>query len=257
MLGIKLTQHKIGLALGGGGARGFSHVGVLMAMEKFRIKPDLISGVSAGSIVAALYASGLTPREILTYFSYNSKFTNFTDITIPRKSLFKMDKFAELLEEWLPIKNIEETTIPIVICATDMDNGKSVGFTRGEIIPRVIASCSIPIIFPPVKIAGVNYVDGGVLRNLPAWAIRDKCRILFGSNCSPLQRNFSADSIIDIALRSYNLMAKANTLQDITQCDHVFQSSELANFKVFDVASMRKITIHGYDTACRLLEKIY
>jgi len=256
MLGIKLTQYKTGLALGGGGARGFAHIGVLMAMEKFGIKPDIIAGVSAGSVIAAMYGSGLSPRDILKCFGEHIRFGDYTEWTIPKKSLFRLDKFAKLLEQWLPVQNIEDTNIPIVICATDMDHGKSVGFTKGEIVQRIIASCSIPIIFPPQQIAGVNYVDGGVLRNLPAWAIRNKCRILFGSNCSPLQRQFKADSLVEITWRSYNLMAKANTLQDIMLCDHMFQSSQIAGYKAFDVSSMRKITIHGYDTACRVLEKL-
>lgn len=254
---MKNKQYKIGLALSGGGARGFAHLGVLMALEKFGLKPNIISGVSAGAIVAILYGSGLTATDIFKYFAEFDKISKYAEFTIPKKSIFKLDKMAELLQRILPIQNIEETKIPTIICATDFDNGKSIGWAKGEIIPRIIASCSIPVIFPPVNINGINYVDGGVLRNLPAWAIRDKCKTLIGSNCSPLSRDYHfKSSIIDVATRSFQLMAKANTLQDLLICDHVIQSSTMANYGAFDINSMKNITMCGYESACKVLDKI-
>lgn len=250
-------SNKIGLALSGGGARGFAHVGVIMALEKFSMKPDIISGVSAGAIVSALYGAGLSARDIFECFAEHGRLTDFASLTLPKESIMKLQRLGDLLEKWLPIKYIEETSLPIVICATDFDNGKSVGWSKGEIVPRVIASCSIPILFPPVKINGVNYVDGGVLRNLPAWAIRDKCRKLIGSNCSPLSRDFRYKSTLaDVAIRSFQLMAKGNTLQDLMLCDYIVQSGDMANYGTFDVNSMKKIALCGYDSACRVLEKM-
>ena len=253
---LSLSSHNnIGLALSGGGARGFAHVGVLLAFEKFDIKPKIISGVSAGSIVAALYGAGLKPLDILKCLT-DSKFGDFTEWTLPKASIFRLTRFAKHLESWLPIKNLEETEIRVVICATDFDNGKSVGWRKGEIVPRVVASCSIPIIFSPVKINGVNYVDGGVLRNLPAWAIRNNCSVLVGSNVSPLDRSYKyRKSIVGIAMRTFNLMSTANSLQDIQMCDVLIQTEQLSKYSTFDINSMKKITTHGYDCACKALEK--
>ncbi len=249
------TRKSIGLALSGGGARGFAHVGVFQALEQFGLRPDVLSGVSAGSIAASLYGAGLTPLEIMECFGEYGKFGDFTEWTVPRAGFFRLNKFARILESWLPVKNLEECRIPTVICATDIDQGKSVGWAKGEIVPRVIASCSIPVIFHPVKINGVHYVDGGVLRNLPAWAIRKVCTTLIGSNCSPLKRNYKYhDSIIDTTLRTFQLMMKANALQDLTLCDLVVQSAGMADYNTFDVASMKKIVTSGYDAACRVLE---
>lgn len=254
---IGLRKVKTGIALSGGGARGFAHVGVLMAFERFGKIPDIISGVSAGSIAAVLYASGLSPLEIIECFASNPKFGDFTDWSIPKSSFFKLSKFEKLLDSWLPVKNLEDLKIPTVVCATDFDHGKSVGWAKGEIVPRVVASCSIPIIFPPVKINGVHYVDGGVLRNLPAWAIRNHCNVLYGSNCSPLNRQYSfKNSMLDIALRSYTLMSKSNVLQDLNLCDHIIQAQQTSHYKVFDLSSTRKLVNFGYDAACRVLEKI-
>lgn len=252
---IGLRSDSIGLALGGGGARGFVHVGVLKAFKEYGMTPDIISGVSAGSISAVLWSAGLTSEEILECFIHQSKFNDYTELMIPKKALFKLNKFEKLLDSWLPVKRLEELEIPTVVCATDIEHGKSVGWSKGEIVPRVVASCSIPIIFPPVAINGVNYVDGGVLRNLPAWAIRQYCRTLYGSNCSPLNREYKfKGTIVDIALRSYQLMAKSNTLQDIKLCDYLIQPAGISIYGTFDLKIFRSAMDRGYTETMKLLE---
>jgi len=255
-IGIHRSQRRV-LALSGGGAKGFAHIGVLLAFERFGMKPDVISGVSAGSIAAVLYGAGLTPKEMLECFLEFGRFSDFTEWAVPKSGFFKLDKFGKILEQWLPVTTLEEMKIPTVICATDFDHGKSVGWASGEIVPRVLASCSIPIVFKPIRINGINYVDGGVLRNLPAWAIRRHCSTLFGSNCSPLNRHYRfKSSIIDIAIRSYQLTTKANTLQDLNLCDYVIQTPKTAETKVFDISQMRKVALYGYEEASKVLEKL-
>lgn len=256
---LHVSRHNetIGVAYSGGGARGFSHIGVIMAMEKFGIRPDIISGVSAGSIAAVLYAAGLSPLEMRQCFADANKFADFREWTVPKDGIFKLTKFAKLLESWLPVSNLEELSIPTVICATNLDRGTQVGWSKGEIVPRVIASCSIPIVFCPVRINGEHYVDGGVLHNLPAWAIRDYCDTLYGSNCSPLNKNYQyKSSLLDIALRSYHLTTKSNLATDIRLCDHVITPRELANHKIFDLTSLDQAIKIGYEATCRLLEAI-
>lgn len=251
-----VNKPSVGVALSGGGAKGFSHIGALMALETFDMTPGILSGVSAGAIAAALYGAGLTPKEMMECFAETSKFGDFTEWAIPKEGLFRLTKFGRLLESWLPVKNLEEMNIPTVICATDFEKGKSVGWSKGEIVPRVLASCSIPIVFHPFVINGVHYVDGGVLRNLPAWAIRDYCKTLFGVNCSPLRPNYQyRDSILDIALRSYNLMSKSNTLQDIQMCDKVVNLRQVSHVGTFELKAMQQTVNTGYDLTCRMLEE--
>lgn len=253
--GVKREQ-RIGVALSGGGARGFSHIGVFKAFEKFGIKPDILSGVSAGSIAAVLYGSGLTPDEMIECFAESRSFGDFTEWAIPKQSFLKLDRFGRLLESWLPVKNLEDMKIPTVVCATDFDHGKSIGWGKGEIVPRVLASCSIPIVFSPVKIKGTNYVDGGVLRNLPAWAIRDFCETLYGVNCSPMNKDAKmTGSILDIAFRTFHIMMKNNTPQDIRLCNHVIEIEKLMSVRTFDIKSMRKGVKEGYEAACMVLER--
>lgn len=248
--------NSIGFAYGGGGAKGFSHIGVLQAFEKFGITPNIQSGVSAGSIAAVLYASGLTPLDMIDCFSAATKLTDFTEWVMPRQGLMKLNRFAKLLDSWLNVKYLEELNIPTVVCATDFDHGKSTGWVKGEIVPRVMASCSIPIVFQPYRLNGVHYVDGGVLRNLPAWAIRRYCKTLYGFNCSPLNDNYKfKSSIVEIALRSYQLMSKSNSLPDINMCDHVIQTSQITSLGTFQVTALKKAVTLGYDAACRVLEE--
>jgi NTE family protein len=255
-LGI-LKDSTTGMAFSGGGAKGFSHIGVLKAFEQFDIRPDVISGVSAGAIAAALYGAGLTPDEMAECFAEASGIGDFTEWAIPKQGFMRLTRFAKLLESWLPVRNLEDMKIPTVICATDLDHGKSVGWSKGELVPRVIASCSIPIIFHPVKINGVNYVDGGVLRNLPAWAIRQYCTTLYGSNCSPMRKEYEhTGSIIDVAYRTFHLMMKSNTPQDLRLCDHVIEVESVTSIKTFDLKSLRKAVTAGYDAASRVLEKL-
>lgn len=147
--------------------------------------------------------------------------------------------------------------IPTLICAVSLERGKSVGFSSGDTARIVKASCSIPVLFPPVLINGDHYVDGGVLRNLPAWAIRSHCDILLGSNCNPLGRNFKyRRSLLDIALRTYQLAMKGNALQDLQLCDYVVQNSNLSRYSTFSVTEMDRIILEGYDAACPVVEKI-
>lgn len=250
-------RNSVGVAFSGGGARGFTHIGVLMAMERFGIHPDVIAGVSAGSIAAVMYASGLTPLDIRQCFADANKFGDFREWIVPKNGIFKLTKFGKMLESWLPVKNLEELRIPTVVCATNLESGSQVGWCKGEIVPRVIASCSIPIVFCPVVIKGSHYVDGGVLHNLPAWAIREYCDILYGCNCSPLNKRYKyKDSLMEIALRSYHLTTKSNLAQDIRLCDYVITPSELHGQKIFDLASLDSSIKLGYEAASRVLEAI-
>lgn len=244
--------YKIGLALSGGGARGFAHAGALQAFEEMGIRPDIIAGVSAGSVVTALYASGLTPREILESFA-NAKFTDFAEFNVPTSGFLSMEGFKSFLRDNLRKQKIEQLLIPSLICATDLDNGVPVAFDSGDIVDRVVASCSIPIVFKPQRIDGVTYVDGGVLHNLPAWALRDKCKYVIGVNCSPVPFREHAGSLLNIAQRTYDLMVKANAYTDMALCDLTISIDEIATYKVFNLDQINRIFNIGYETTMREL----
>lgn len=246
--------HRLGVALSGGGARGLAHAGALKAIEDAGLKPDIISGVSAGSIVAVLYGAGVKPERILDMFSF-PRFSDFTDFALGKGGIFKIEKFIGYITTALGrFKNLEHLRIPVTVCATNLEDGDPESFTEGPIGPRIQASCSIPIAFPPVVIDGVKYVDGGVLRNLPAWAIRDNCRHLIGINVSPMQRkDMGKNSIFDIALRTYSLLAKSNLAQDASLCDIHIAIDGVSDHKVFDLNEIEKVYTAGYEATRKAL----
>lgn len=252
MLKFSRKPHKIGLVLSGGGARGFAHAGALLALDEVGIRPDIIAGVSAGSVVTAMYASGMEPEKIVSAF-VNVKFSDFAEIGVPRDGFFSMDGFKKFLKRNIPYERIEELPMPAVICATDLDNNKPVAFTEGKIVDCVAASCSIPIVFKPVKINGVTYVDGGVLANLPAWALRDRCKYLIGINCSPVPRRGKPSSIMDIAHRTYDLLVKNNSLPQMELCDLAISIDDIASYKVFNLKEIKRVFRSGYDNTLSAL----
>lgn len=238
--------YKLGVAFSGGGARGFAHAGAIKALTEMGITPDIVAGVSAGSVVCALYSGGRTPEEMVEIFS-NQKFSDLCSISVPKNGFFTMDGFKKLISSNVPYSNIEELPVPTVICATDMDNGRPVAFESGHLADRVAASCSIPVIFKPQKIDGVRYIDGGVLHNLPAWAIRERCKYLIGLNCSPVPRRRYKDTLLDIAHASYNLAVKSNTWPDMELCDLAIEMPEIAGYNVFNLKEIKKVFREGYE----------
>ncbi len=247
--------YHIGVALSGGGARGFAHAGALLAIEEAGLKPDIIAGVSAGAIAAVLYSGGLKPMDIAQRFA-NRGFRDFATLNIGREGIFKFDRLESFIYSSIGNKrNLEDLGIPTYLGVTDFDNGVSTYFNSGEIGPRVAASCSIPIVFRPVEIDGVNYVDGGVLRNHPAWIIRDKCDILIGVNVSPLRQGKGYKSLVDVAMRTYNVMAKANQTRDMALCDVSVQTPEIAAYAVFDLSNIKNVFISGYVHTRRALRE--
>ena len=120
----------------------------------------------------------------------------------------------------------------------------------------MMASCSIPIVFSPVTINGTRYVDGGVLHNLPAWIIRDKCDYLIGINCSPLPSDNGGSGIMDVALRTFNLMSKCNQAPDMALCDSIVELRDIAHYKVFNLKDINKVFISGYAATRRALKNL-
>jgi NTE family protein len=247
-------KHKIGVALSGGGIKGLCHAGVLKALDEYGVKIDIISGVSAGSIVGAMYADGYTPDEIASLFE-DISFRQMTKFQIPDGGIFRIDSFEHFLEEHLRAKTFDELKIPLRVVATDLDKGESVIFTHGELIPPIIASSSVPILFSPKVISGTHYVDGGVLKNFPVSTIRDDCEILIGINASPLVAKEYKPSLMNVASRTYHFMFKSNILHDKEICDLLIEPVEMGNYETFGVEKSREIFELGYKEAKKILKK--
>lgn len=253
----KLFQHKpyeIGLAMSGGGIKGLCHAGVLKALEEVGVKPNIMSGVSAGSIVAAFYSDGYTPDEIGDLFS-DVSFREWTQIRRPTGGIFTIEPFVSFLKKHLRTKRVEDLPIPVRIVATNLDAGKSVTFKSGDLVECIAASCSVPVLFVPRKIDGVNYVDGGVFKNFPVSTIRDECEHLIGVNASPLVADEYKLTIINVALRAYHFMFKANIIHDKELCDWLIEPTDMGGFDTFDTEKSKDIFNLGYTTAKELIKE--
>ena len=208
---------KIGIALSGGGIKGLCHAGALKALEESGIRPDILSGVSAGAIVGSLYADGYSPDEIADFFQ-DVTFRQMTRLGM-HGGVFDISEFERFLGRKLRARTFADLRTPLRVVATDLDHGRSVTFGEGELLPCVIASCSVPVLFMPRQIDGVNYVDGGVLKNFPATTLRPLCDTLIGINASPMVAEDYKLGLVSVALRSYHFMMKANILHDKEVCE--------------------------------------
>lgn len=246
--------YKIGIALSGGGIKGMCHAGVLKALEEAGVKPDIISGVSAGAIVGALYADGHSPDEIAEIFEH-VEFRKMTKLQVPDGGFFRTERFEKYLGSKLRAKTFEDLKIPLKIVATNLDRGESVTFSSGKLLPVIMASTTVPILFPPRKINSENYVDGGVFKNFPVSIIRDECEYLIGINASPLVVTEYKKSILNIAMRTYNFMFKANIIADKAMCDFLIEPVDMGNYDTFETEKSREIFELGYHTARELIQE--
>jgi NTE family protein len=163
---------KVGVALGGGFARGFAHIGVLKVLEEEKIPIDFIAGTSVGSVIGAAYASGISAKE-LEEIAALVRFKDFSRWTFSRFGLFSNDKMAVFLRKILRCKTFEELRIPLAVAATDIVTGDPAVFTSGDLIDPVRASCAYPGMFQPVRIENRLLVDGLLAHAVPAMPLRD------------------------------------------------------------------------------------
>jgi NTE family protein len=211
---------KVGLALGSGGARGFAHIGVINILEENKIPIDYVSGTSIGSVVAAYYALNLNV-EGLKKVSLNFKSTDIwktlIDLNNPKISLIKGKKLRKYWEQFFGNKRFKDTKIPLAIGATDATDGSRVVFTRGRILDAVIASSTLPGIFPPSKKGGKILIDGGIADGLPVDIVRELgADVVIGVDLYNFKKKkLASTNTLDIMERTYNiLISKLSTYQE-------------------------------------------
>jgi NTE family protein len=163
---------KVGVALGGGFARGLAHIGVLKVLEEEAIPIDFLAGTSVGSVVGAGYASGISAKE-LEEIAHLVRFKDFSRWTFSRFGLFSNDKMSVFLGKVLRCKTFEELKIPLAVAATDIITGEAAVFTSGDLVAPVRASCAYPGMFQPVQIGSRVLVDGLLAHAVPAMPLRE------------------------------------------------------------------------------------
>jgi NTE family protein len=246
MFGFGNKKVKWGVALGGGGARGYAHLGVLEALREKGIEPDIISGVSAGAIAGAFVASGMSPRESFEVFKKYS-FTDITKFRIPRKGLFSLDKLKDLLADTIETENIEDLKIPMIIAVSNILTGKVEYRTEGPLTITVEASASIPVLFSPVEMDGGFYSDGGIFDNLPIRPLKEQCKKVIGVSISPVQELEEITGIIQIAARTFQLSVNSGLREAEKGCSIFIEPKGLADYDIMDTKHADEIFQLGYD----------
>ena len=229
---------RIGLALGGGAARGFAHIGVIQVLEESGIRPDFVVGTSAGSLVAALYASGKNGAE-LGALADSMDETAFTDWSFPGRGLIRGEALAKYVRERTGGRSIEQMKIPLGIVATDLDSGQAILFQRGDTGAAVRASSAVPAVFQPVRIGTREYVDGGLVAPVPVRFARQMGAefVIAVDISAPPEGNQTGDAM-RMLLQTFAIMGRSINSFELRDADMVlrprlvgFASADFSNRK--------------------------
>ena len=250
----KNKKVKLGLALGGGGARGVAHIGVLKAFEENGITFDFVAGTSAGSIVGAMYSFGKTPEEML-------KIARTLDVKDIRKSKFfmpsKTDGIEDLIKQNLGDVDVSQSKIPFSAIAVDLISSREIAFTRGNLSKVVAGSCAVPGVFVPVEYEDMHLSDGGLQNNIPSDVPRHfGCDYVVAVDVNST-RGYGTSSlkVLDVILATIRIMSKSNCNKGYLNADIVVAPSmkEYKSTKIEDIDAMYA---EGYQAGLEAVPKI-
>ena len=240
------------MALGGGAARGFAHIGVIQVLEEAGIRPDLVVGSSAGSLVAALYASGRSGTELVA-IAQSMDEGAITDWSFPGRGLIRGEALARYVREQTGNRTIEQMRLPLGIVATDLDSGEAILFQRGDTGVAVRASSAVPAVFVPVKIGTREYVDGGLSSPVPVRFARQMGAelVLAVDISSPPDGNATGD-LMKMLLQTFAIMGRSINRFELRDADIVVRPV-LTGVGSADFTSRAKAIQAGRDAALKQL----
>lgn len=216
---------RLGLALGGGAARGFAHVGVIQVLEQNGIRPDLVVGTSAGSMVAAMYASGKTAAE-LEATALSMEEATLTDWSLPimGRGMLRGEALTRYVRQAVGGKLLENMSIPLGVLATDLATGQGVLFRRGDAAQAVRASSAVPGVFSPVHITGRDYVDGGLVAPVPVRYARDMgAEVVLAVDISSAPEGNAAVGNVQVLLQTFAIMGQSINRHELAGADVVLR----------------------------------
>ena len=232
---------RLGLALGGGAARGFAHVGVIQVLEEAGLHPHFVAGTSAGSLVAALYASGKSSQE-LRRVADTMEEAEITDWMVPllNRGALRGEALARYVNSQVGGKLIEQMKIPLAIVATDLHRGEAVAFRRGNTGSAVRASSAVPAVFQPVRIGDREYVDGGLVAPVPVRQVREMgANFVVAVDISSDPEGNPAGDTFQILMQTFAIMGKSINVLALREADLVVRPS-LSGVKSADFSARRR-----------------
>jgi NTE family protein len=257
---MDFSSKSIGLVLSGGGSKGIAQAGAIKFLEEQNIKPTHIAGSSAGAIIAALYAYGKKPEEILDFFK-SIYFFHWRHFTFKKAGIVDSDSFRSYFNLIFKEDTIADLAIPTFITATNLVSGKLKIFNdETKITDAVLASSSFPGMLSPYELNGRLYSDGGILNHFPSDLLQGRCDAIIGIYVSPIQTIEAKDlkSIKSVTTRAFDLLSAHGNYQKFSLCDWVIEPKELANFSTFETnkIKMDRIFEIGYQAAKTSFEEL-
>jgi NTE family protein len=219
---------KVALALGGGAARGFAHIGVIKALEAQGIVPDMVVGTSAGAVVGALYASGLSGFQ-LQQLALGMEEGMVADWTLPNRGVLKGEALQDFINQQVKNRAMQRLPKPLGVVATDLHSGEKVLFRTGDTGIAVRASSAVPGVFQPVAISGRDYVDGGLTSPVPAQSARGMgADFVIAVDISHVGSRGKLTGTLDVLLQTFAIMGHAISRHELEDADVVIRPKTAA-----------------------------
>jgi NTE family protein len=246
---------RIGLALGGGAARGFAHIGVIQVLEENGIRPDLVAGTSAGSVVGALYASGKSGAE-LGALAESMDESAFADWSFPGRGLIRGEALARYVRDHTGGRSIEQMRVPLGIVATDLDNGQPILFQVGDPGVAVRASSAVPAVFQPVRIGTREYVDGGLVSPVPVRFARQMgADLVIAVDISAVPDGNATGDPMRMLLQTFSIMGRSINHFELRDAD-VLLRPRLPQVSGADFTARKRSIQAGRDAALGQLAQL-
>lgn len=246
---------RIGLALSGGGARSFAHLGVIKALNELKLPIQVISGTSSGAIAAVLYGIGMAPDEIFRKVT-ETKFMRLIRPGFSRYGLINLAQLEETFKPYLEHKVFADLTPKVIISATDINQGVTVYFSEGEIIKPLVASSALPFLCQPVSYQNHLLVDGGLLNNLPVESLVGLADFKIGVHVNPIDHHREVKSLRDMLERTCQLAINNNVTPRMKLCDFLIEPPELRQYRLLSIKHAREIYAAGYEHTMQLADNL-
>ena len=246
---------KVAIALGGGAARGFAHIGVIKVLEAQGINPDIVVGTSAGAVVGALYAAGNNGFE-LQKLAHKLDETKFSDWSVPDRGVLKGEGLQKFVNDAVANRPIESLKKPFAAVATDLNSGESILFRTGNTGMAVRASATVPGIFRPVRINGREYVDGGLSSLVPVrYARQMGADVVIAIDISAVPGNQPVNGTMEILLQTFTIMGQNMARYELKEADIVVRP-QVGNLSSTDFQARHDAILEGEKAAQAALPKI-
>ena len=252
-----MRKPVLALALGGGAARGFAHVGALQALDAAGIRPDIVVGTSAGSVVGAIYASGLR-GDALRQAAENVEQTSITDWQLPlfNRGVLRGVSLERFINQQVGNRNIQSMPIRLGIVATDLQSGEGILFRSGNTGQAVRASSAVPGVFEPVRIGNGDYVDGGLVAPVPVLYARQMgADVVVAIDISSKPGDAATTGQLQVLMQTFTIMGKTISKFELTQADVVLRP-QLAGMSSADFSNRQKSIEAGRAAMQQALPKI-